>query len=226
MIFSDKLLLLRKNKGLTQEDLSEQLSVSRQAIAKWESGQAYPDIANLICISEFFCVTIDHLVKDGDNCRTALLNKTTWDLSNLTQFLVKAKRNTYAAKAKEEMPSRPCSHDLKYEENDYLYIDTYLGEERFSGQEAVWIKGTPVYAMNYCGRVLNQNFNGDFLKAALLAVPEEMPFRGPSHFQENDYLFTCKVTGDIEWFQGYEEIYYKNELVYECFFHGGEVCKA
>lgn len=51
MIFSEKLQLLRKNKGYTQEEFAERLNVSRQAVAKWESGQAYPDISNLIQIS-------------------------------------------------------------------------------------------------------------------------------------------------------------------------------
>ena len=41
MIFSEKLVVLRKNKGMTQDALAEKLNVSRQAVAKWESGQAY-----------------------------------------------------------------------------------------------------------------------------------------------------------------------------------------
>ena len=57
MIFSEKLQLIRKNKGLTQE----KLDISRQAVAKWESGQAYPDISNLIQISNIFHVTVDDL---------------------------------------------------------------------------------------------------------------------------------------------------------------------
>lgn len=48
MIFSEKLQLIRKNKGLTQEGLADILGVSRQAVAKWESGQAYPDIMNMM----------------------------------------------------------------------------------------------------------------------------------------------------------------------------------
>ena len=62
MIFSEKLQILRKNKGYTQEALSEKLGVSRQAVAKWESGQVYPDIANLIQISELMNVSVDYLV--------------------------------------------------------------------------------------------------------------------------------------------------------------------
>ena len=66
MIFSEKLQLLRKNKGLTQEELAERLGVSRQAVAKWESGQVYPDIFNLIQISDLMNVSVDYLVKDQD----------------------------------------------------------------------------------------------------------------------------------------------------------------
>ena len=58
MIFSEKLQILRKNKGFTQEELADKLGVSRQAVAKWESGQVYPDIFNLIlylgyCLASF-----------------------------------------------------------------------------------------------------------------------------------------------------------------------------
>ena len=65
MIFPEKLQLIRKSKGFTQEELADALNVSRQAVAKWESGQGYPDIANLISISKLFNVTVDYLVKDG-----------------------------------------------------------------------------------------------------------------------------------------------------------------
>lgn len=223
MIFSEKLLVLRKSKGLTQEELAERLFVSRQAIAKWESGQAYPDISNLILISEFFKVAIDHLVKDNDSCHTALVPEEACDSGELRDFLVRAKCRTYAAKAAEEIPKRPGSHEFRYEEGDYLYLDTYLGGERFLGEEAVWKKGIAIYGMNYCGRTTDSRFNGDFLKAALLAVPKGQPFRGPAFYQENDSLYSCKICGDLEWFQGHEEIFYKNLPVYECYFHGGRV---
>ena len=66
MNFSEKFQLIRKNKGMTQEELAEKLDVSRQAVAKWESGQAYPDISNLIQISNLFNVTVDYLVRDQE----------------------------------------------------------------------------------------------------------------------------------------------------------------
>lgn len=66
MIFSEKLQLLRKNKGYTQEELAQRLNVSRQAVAKWEAGHVYPDIMNLIQISNLMNVTVDYLVKDQE----------------------------------------------------------------------------------------------------------------------------------------------------------------
>lgn len=66
MQFPDKLQKLRKEKGLSQEQLAELLGVSRQAISKWESGAAYPEMANLIALSEIFGVTIDSMIKDTD----------------------------------------------------------------------------------------------------------------------------------------------------------------
>ena len=62
MEFHEKLQELRKQKGLTQEELAESLYVSRTAISKWESGRGYPNIDSLKAISGFFSVTIDELL--------------------------------------------------------------------------------------------------------------------------------------------------------------------
>ena len=62
MEFHEKLQELRKNRGLTQEELAEGLYVSRTAISKWESGRGYPSIDSLKEISSYFSVTIDELL--------------------------------------------------------------------------------------------------------------------------------------------------------------------
>ena len=62
MEFNEKLQKLRKDRGLTQEELAEALFVSRTAISKWESGRGYPSIDSLKEISKFFSVTIDDLL--------------------------------------------------------------------------------------------------------------------------------------------------------------------
>lgn len=62
MEFHEKLQQLRKHKQLTQEQLANELYVSRTAVSKWESGKGYPNIESLKCISRLFSVTIDDLL--------------------------------------------------------------------------------------------------------------------------------------------------------------------
>lgn len=62
MEFNNKLQKLRKEKGLTQEQLAEALFVSRTAISKWESGKGYPNIDSLKSLSKLFSVSIDDLL--------------------------------------------------------------------------------------------------------------------------------------------------------------------
>ena len=64
MEFNNKLYELRKQKGLSQEELAGRLNVSRQTISKWEVGESTPDMDNLVSISELFGVSLDELVLD------------------------------------------------------------------------------------------------------------------------------------------------------------------
>ena len=66
MEFNKKLQELRKQKGLTQEELATSLYVSRTAISKWESGRGYPNIESLKAIAKFFCVTVDELLSTDE----------------------------------------------------------------------------------------------------------------------------------------------------------------
>ena len=66
MEFNEKLQELRKQKGLTQEELAERLFVSRTAVSKWESGRGYPNIDSLKAIAGFFSVTVDQLLSSEE----------------------------------------------------------------------------------------------------------------------------------------------------------------
>lgn len=222
MEFREKLQTIRKSKKLSQEEVAETLNVSRQAVAKWESGQAFPDIENLIILSDFFKVTIDNLVKDNSDCSIKLIAKKEPEFDEAITFLCEAKKKTYASNGNEIKPSlRMNSHDLIYNKGKYAYVDTYFGGEKFIGEEAIWLEETPIWAMNYSGRVVSEQFSGDFLKEALFLVNEESPFRGPALYKNGDYVYNCSVDGDFTWFQGNEKIFYNSTLVYECCFHGG-----
>jgi len=75
MKFNENLKYLRKKENLTQEQLAEKLNVSRQAVTKWESGQAMPDITNLKDISVLFGVTVDELISDEKTKNATTLDK-------------------------------------------------------------------------------------------------------------------------------------------------------
>lgn len=79
MDFSEKLLTLRKANNLTQEQLAEQLEVSRQSVSKWESGQAVPELEKIVALSAVFDVTTDYLLKaseiDDLSVKTTMLEK-------------------------------------------------------------------------------------------------------------------------------------------------------
>lgn len=221
MNFNEKLQLLRSNTKLSQEELADKLDVSRQSVTKWENGQAFPDIQKLIKLSEFFNVSIDRLVKDNDTCNKNLFESMECQPQNLRDFLVRAKTDTYVTGNNQAASSRLNSHDFRYAENDFLYMDTYLGGEKFIGEECVWIKNTPVWGMNYCGQTLSENFNPDFLKESLSLVTSSMPFRGPELYRKGDFAYHCQVQGNFEFFTGEEQIYCRQEKVYICNFHGG-----
>ncbi len=64
MQLNDKILLLRKKKGWSQEQLADRVGVSRQSVSKWESGNAMPDLDKIVVLSRIFNVTTDYLLKD------------------------------------------------------------------------------------------------------------------------------------------------------------------
>lgn len=64
MKLSEKIVLLRKQNGLSQEALAEKLGVSRQAVSRWETGTALPDASNLLQLSDLFGVTADSLLRE------------------------------------------------------------------------------------------------------------------------------------------------------------------
>ena len=79
--------------------------------------------------------------------------------------------NTYATYMNETDSTRMDSHDFSYSSGPYTYHDTYVGGEKFAGEEAIWVNSKIQYAMNYLGRVLDQQFNG----AAASRRPEAAP---------------------------------------------------
>lgn len=76
MKFDERLYTIRKSRGLSQEELGQELEVSRQTISKWESGQSYPDFQRLVLLSDYFDMTLDELVRGLDVQDVRNMNRT------------------------------------------------------------------------------------------------------------------------------------------------------
>ena len=89
MEFNEKLQQLRKRRDLTQEELADQLYVSRTAVSKWESGRGYPNIDSLKAISKYFSVTIDELFLPffGQTFNGAIHSVSLLSLSSVSSYL-------------------------------------------------------------------------------------------------------------------------------------------
>ena len=98
-----------------------------------------------------------------------------------------------------------------------------MGGEKFVGEEAIWNDNITLWSMNYAGRIVEEGFEGWFLKEALRIVNEEYPYRGPLSYENGEFKYECSFAGNFEWFDG-EEVIYKNDVkIYECKFHGGVI---
>lgn len=70
--FADRLIELRKSKGMSQEELAQRIGLSRQAVSKWERAESSPDIGNLVALAEIYELTIDEIVKGSSEDETAV----------------------------------------------------------------------------------------------------------------------------------------------------------
>lgn len=84
MSFSDNLQFLRKNRGITQEQLAEKLEVSRQSVSKWESGAAYPETEKLLTMCDMFGCDMDTLMR-GDVSKSFIEDRWGYD-AHKTRF--------------------------------------------------------------------------------------------------------------------------------------------
>ena len=72
MLLGEKLKETRQNKGLSQSTVAEHLNISRQSISKWENNSSYPDLDNLVRLSEYYEISIDDLLKENQGLKTKI----------------------------------------------------------------------------------------------------------------------------------------------------------
>ena len=90
-------MTLRKENNMSQEKLAELLGVSRQTIYKWENNKAYPDMINLVTISEIFDISMDELIK-GDKKNNQIVNQ------------IQSRKNSYEYKSGKYIGNLPLIH--------------------------------------------------------------------------------------------------------------------
>jgi len=147
-------------------------------------------------------------------------------LKDLNAFIVRAKAVTYVGGGQPVPACRHGSHDLKFADDDWSYLDSYFGGRDFIGEEVVYYQGKPVWAMNYYGRILrpaliNPAQAGQVIKAGLSKMYTEGRFLGGFEHDHEGFIYTDTSEGQVTSFRGRESISRSGETVYELFYHGG-----
>jgi hypothetical protein len=152
-------------------------------------------------------------------------------LPRLSEFLVEAKRKTYAGlddDATIAAPLLPGSKQLQHRDGDLSYRDIYFGMRFFVGQETVQAGTGAIWSMSYSGGVVPAVIDrGEFLaiyaflRQALLAIRDDRPFRGPLQFEEDSFRYVNVSSGDVAEFHGEEQILRGGLKVYGLRYGGG-----
>lgn len=147
---------------------------------------------------------------------------------NLKEFLVLAKINTYATAGEggEKILEDGCK-ELSFSKEDFAYRDRYFGSNPFVGEEIIWQDNRVIWGMNYYGSAISDEISVkeiyEFLKESMQKVTAERPFRGPNDYKKEDFEYSDKSEGDINFFRGEECIKYKGKEVYKLYYHGGKM---
>ena len=152
-------------------------------------------------------------------------------MKKLDEFLIEAKKNTYAnGNVKKVESSRVNSYDYEYTDGVMTYHDTYFGGVNFIGEEVVYDHdNTPIWAMNYYGITHNKELSEEAidnaLRPAVMKVGEDdiLPLRGPKEITNGEFKYVFNVNGNLDFFEGEETIFKNDEKIYSLKCHGGRV---
>ena len=146
----------------------------------------------------------------------------------LNEFLIAAKTSSYASNGEANEHRLPDgSLELIYSAGGFDYRDRYFGDDPFVGQEIVFQDGKAIWSMNYYGRIVDKKYPVaeiyGFLQKMLRQVTLERPFRGPSTFEEGNFVYNDESLGTLESFSGVERILFNGHKVYQLKYHGGTI---
>ena len=148
------------------------------------------------------------------------------DNQSLHDFIVRAIAASYVGGGQPAPACRTGSHDLKFEDGDWAYLDSYFGGRNFIGEEVIYYQGQPVWAMNYYGCILRADLltpaqAGQVIKASLSKMYNEDRFLGGFEYRHEGFIYHDTSDGSVTSFSGREHISRRGETAYELLYHGG-----
>ncbi|MGD0834297.1 MAG: DUF5680 domain-containing protein [Candidatus Dormibacteria bacterium] len=147
-------------------------------------------------------------------------------VDELERFVVDAKARTYAAGGGSVPSAVPGEYEHGYERGPWRYRDRYVGGADFCGQEVVWHRDVPVWAMVYYGAILRPDAvdaatTGRVIKAALTSLYAQGRFLGGWRMEVDGWRYDDVNSGDVSGFTGEESISLAGDVCYRLWYAGG-----
>jgi hypothetical protein len=148
-------------------------------------------------------------------------------IKSLQQFLYDSNQAGYAGgQEKQWVKEKDGSTTIPFAMGDWRSHDNFFGGEPYGGRIIVFHKNNPVWMMVYYGQVaegVEPNTVYEVLRSALIKMPKEAPFRGPSRHQEKGFIYQNTWQGDVERYSGEEKITHNGQVIYQASYMGGLV---
>ncbi|MBI4087062.1 hypothetical protein HY416_03750 [Candidatus Kaiserbacteria bacterium] len=149
------------------------------------------------------------------------------DIEALRQFLIDSNKAGYATgEAKEWIKEQDGSTTIPFVLGEWRSHDNFFGGEPYGGRVVVFYAEKPVWMMVYYGYVM-EGIAVDpvykILRAALMQMPDEHPYRGPKEYRDGTYRYQNIWEGTLKDFSGKEKIFDGEALIYEADYRGGLV---
>lgn len=144
MNVQERIQELRKQKGISQEELAGELGVSRQAVSKWESGQSFPELDNIIALSDYFGVSADHILKGTE---TPQVTKSQTPIAAKPKISLNDRIKSYIARKNAETES---------EEKEVILQLAVTQKQRSVLAKALYVCSAAISALG--AMILNSNF--------------------------------------------------------------------
>jgi hypothetical protein len=152
------------------------------------------------------------------------------DKKDLQLFLIDSNKAGYASGENKRWLKEPDkSTTILFKKGLFQSHDNYFGGEPYGGRIVVFFDGKPIWMMVYYGW-LEKGTSAEsvyaVLRNALMRMPEDYPFRGPSEFREGEFVYLNSWEGELGRFHGDEKIICNGELLYKGKYAGGYVDQA